>query len=446
MRKHKENDSKTESISKPGLLWLARLAGMGTALLPIAFIASCDVAHLHRGYDQAKADYLSQGLPWTPADMEREIGRENNLYWALKPAHDSFLAGKSLQARVFWSDLEKAGRRPYYDPVLDWGQGRGKSYSLDLFARQEISSAAGEAASLAVQNRWSEAMQLLSASSQTAITMRQAPSLTHQMCLTSRHTSYAALNCASQSPGNPQRLIELGEIIRPHCSPPSLREILKGEAMDNLWLYRNLRKLGGWTSLVGRFGNPDRNLTDQLTEGRTFRVAGDIEGVVERSLAAKKMAFWAGLFRRLQTVKAGSLDELNLVSSSAEDATVDRSPSGRLLSSGAEFLKYYCDWVRRDLARARVVRAAVLLQAAKAEGRQLKSVGDLPKADWRDPYDGQPLRVLWENGRVRVWSVGPDGSDNGGIFVPEDKLMTGKNPRGDLVVSLPFLKEAPALW
>lgn len=423
-----------------------RIAGLAVALLPIAFIASCDLAHLQRGYDKAKADYLAQGLPWKSSDMQSQVKEEENLFWSLKSAEEAMPDSGIHDRQAFWDKLAEGGPRPFYAPDLDWGQGRGKSYGYELSFGQRIDGAATLSVDLSNQGKKSESIRLLRSASSTLSTMKQVPSLIHLLCFNPRHLSYAALNCGSQSPGSPERLRDLAESIRPHCSPPNLREVLKGEAFDNLWLCRNLSKLGGWTSLLRVSGNPDRNFTDQLTRGKTFQTEGDVEGVVERSLATKKMVFWTGLYQRLKGVEPGSLDEIDLVAHSAEEALKDQSTSGRMLASGPDLMIWFCDWVRRDLARSRIVRAALLLQAAKAEGRELNSVQDLPKEDWRDPYDGQPIRVAWRDGRVRVWSVGPNGIDDLGVHLPEDQLTKDAKQPGDLVVSLPFQKGASAVW
>ena len=49
----------------------------------------------------------------------------------------------------------------------------------------------------------------------------------------------------------------------------------------------------------------------------------------------------------------------------------------------------------------------------------------------QDPYDGRPLRYRKVGARYLLYSIGPDGKDDGGKVVPLGDILAGKS--GDLV-------------
>jgi hypothetical protein len=100
-----------------------------------------------------------------------------------------------------------------------------------------------------------------------------------------------------------------------------------------------------------------------------------------------------------------------------EATAKDRPVLVRLL---APALGKVCDAARRSQAQLRCASAATAAERyRRAKGRwpdaldELKGAGYLPGVP-ADPYDGQPLRWRRLDGGRVVYSVGPDGEDNGG--------------------------------
>ena len=72
----------------------------------------------------------------------------------------------------------------------------------------------------------------------------------------------------------------------------------------------------------------------------------------------------------------------------------------------------------KEVAILRVVQAANLVLAVRGEGIEFPlDLLDTPE-DWPlDPFDGRPMRYRrLDASSFRVYSVGPDGVDDGGTF------------------------------
>jgi hypothetical protein len=128
------------------------------------------------------------------------------------------------------------------------------------------------------------------------------------------------------------------------------------------------------------------------------RALGLRTGLSSRSVAADAFAELHGYMRR-----AESVDRAAFATASREAAAIEaeagRSKNPELLvpSVSKSFQRHH-----EVLARLRLVRAAAAFRAT----------GELPDLD--DPFGGKLLHTI-ENGKVKVWSVGPDGKDDGGL-------------------------------
>lgn len=87
---------------------------------------------------------------------------------------------------------------------------------------------------------------------------------------------------------------------------------------------------------------------------------------------------------------------------------------GRTLAPMATYLTPYSRNLISvaDLLEARLVLARVALVAFRAGGQEAMTF--IPKSV--DPYDGRPVRCAFgPDGLILLWSVGPDGVDDGGL-------------------------------
>ena len=90
-----------------------------------------------------------------------------------------------------------------------------------------------------------------------------------------------------------------------------------------------------------------------------------------------------------------------------------------------------CGTARRDLARTAVAIERFRLAHGRPPGTLGELVPELLRAVPNDPFDGAPLRWVSTADGYRVYSVGPDGIDQGG-----DVEESG-TPSGDIVFRVP---------
>ncbi len=101
-------------------------------------------------------------------------------------------------------------------------------------------------------------------------------------------------------------------------------------------------------------------------------------------------------------------------------------------SIGQHFIRYY--YVQ---ARSRLMLTALLLAARKGEtGRYPVSLAELRTSQTFDPFSGQPFVYSPTASGYKLYSVGPNGKDDGGKPYHEGKM----NPRnaGDLLLTPSF--------
>ena len=102
----------------------------------------------------------------------------------------------------------------------------------------------------------------------------------------------------------------------------------------------------------------------------------------------------------------------------------------------------------KDNARGQMVLIALDVAAhRKAGGTYPASLSDLPSADAlpRDPFSGEPFNYRREPKGFVLWSVGPDGDDDGGLTREElTEVDTSQDDEdGDVVLRVPPKKPKP---
>jgi hypothetical protein len=98
--------------------------------------------------------------------------------------------------------------------------------------------------------------------------------------------------------------------------------------------------------------------------------------------------------------------------------------------SGLAQLRLLADALQLDQAALRCTIALVAVERYRlATGRLPATLDELvPRflaAVPLDPYDGQPLRLRATDEGLTIYSVGPDGQDNGGTLDPKEPKRAG---------------------
>ena len=195
----------------------------------------------------------------------------------------------------------------------------------------------------------------------------------------------------------------------------SLREILKTKPGDV--------KPRDWSQ---SFKDPADQARMQATSDR--QVEANLVATMDASIARAKLPFSRDLPEVLQPA-----DPLSAMMVSLE--TSRRRSNSRLS-------------YERNLAESRLLLAAMALQAyAKDKGQIPQALGELaPKylqSVPRDPFvSNSPLRYKSDNSSFRLYSVGPDGVDDGGA--PIEGRGTTLDSRGDITSGLPATEPSAA--
>ena len=155
----------------------------------------------------------------------------------------------------------------------------------------------------------------------------------------------------------------------------------------------------------------------------------------------------------LESDLTGYLDAVEELQRAADEglasyrATVSRLHATRSERGGAGMLASLLlpavDGVANHLLLAEAQRSLLRL-ALEARGHHVRHGAwpepgsaipgeDRPGSAWpRDPYAEAPLRAAIRDGELVLWSIGPDGADDGGL--KECETAPGQDPQGDVIL------------
>jgi hypothetical protein len=184
-------------------------------------------------------------------------------------------------------------------------------------------------------------------------------------------------------------------------------------------------------------GNATPSTLGRLTGGRG---TADTGMAVLMNLPGEMRREHATLLRYMnQEVEAAKLPEMQQKKRLDEmgAGVAQQTPLVRLLLPAMNKL---ADADRRTHAQ---IRCAIVMLAAecyrRAHNRWPESVSDLVKDGFlgeipTDPYDGAPVRIKRVENALVIYTVGPDGQDNGGTLEPRNRMLLA--PGTDLGVHL----------
>ena len=96
--------------------------------------------------------------------------------------------------------------------------------------------------------------------------------------------------------------------------------------------------------------------------------------------------------------------------------------------------------VKKQLAQEIAERALLEALIMHADSGSFPTSIDQIPGHWIDPFNDQPLHLKLMKGGIRIYSVGPDRKDDGGLTAAELKSDTAK----DVVAAFPPVKPSPA--
>jgi hypothetical protein len=438
------------AILGAGVLFLCGLGGM-------AALQVFDFPIAARQLPAAEREYRALGLPWVAADLRprpavveaenaaipiREIVASGLLEGfsreyeeiegllrdgRLAEAEERLRAHREVLARIV-----DAARRPDLDFERDWDLGpflllpeyaeiRSMARLLVLDGRLKAARGDTEGA----------ASRLVDVRRIGAHAGREPIVIGHLVYVACESMALRALEDALASRrGDAAGLARLRAVAEADLSPPVFRDALRGEMYMGIAAIRNFnhRQL---RQVASTKADADLHL-----DPATLRRDGAPRGTVERAFLARHLQMWAEAERRM----ARHPDDVRAQSRVVQELSARLDGERRLSHlTSALFFPVFTQaadaYVRREATERTVLAAARVLEFEARHGRfpdRLEEVGALSP----DPFDGEPLRYRQTDDGFRVYSVGSNMRDEGGL-VPSETPDGGDRRAGDVVAGYP---------
>lgn len=443
-----------------------RLHGLlvATAALSLIVVAGCRSRQRPRagreaadGLDQAAVTYRSGGWPWVARDLQSTCGPPNGAV-QFRRAESAFpfdefdRASNQLETLAAQGRFAELSRRiAAYDPFIDlavavtganslwfarnWDIAMSRPFPeyghITAFVRAICLRAEARASNIDIEGAIRDlhaAWRLSGLASCDPTVVALLTGMKDEII-----TLRAAVVCAARF-ARTSDLSRLAEILDENRTE-NLEPALKTEAYSELAIARNFVALGGIRGIQrvasGEFGISRTNTTpgwfrqDGLPEDATARANTDdvlrVWSAVTPLLSRRDLPIWD-----LSEAVAGTL------------AGAERQ-AGR----GGELVRLICDpalyrtvaavakYREADLRVASALVRALIVRSRS--GAFPKDAVSIPGARL-DPYTNQPLKVKVRAGAYRVYSVGPDLRDDGGLGRHEPGAS---DSRFDIVAAYP---------
>ena len=436
--------------------------------LPIALVISSAVAAglyaFFRYYDyyfaiselaQAESAYKASGLPWTaddlrpypPVAVSENAAPDILATIKLVPSrafdYSKFTEDRIRQLRAtnkhqellnildpFQDSLDKmvvAVKKPRFDSNPDWDLGEDLVFRELAHMRWFVKRLTFRAEANAGLGKHLEALRDLEAAWRLAHHIGQEP---FTIFITASSSSQAVvldsiLRCASKSNFDQTSLTRLIEILLSR-EEPNLIAALRGEIYMGLAVLRKEKGIDSFfpeinSDLVGSMDNWIDDRFPARTRYAAIRV---------RYLQANA---------EIGHMLAKSNPDFNLLGRKS-DEVIDRYEDRRGKSHrfvGFGFSIYTNGYLNSRSRRISTLSLLRNLQIKLETGKLSEAIDQIP-GSWVDPFTSKPLKLVRKGNTIRIYSVGPDLKDEGGLAKSESKYSND-----DIVMIYPPLPLKP---
>lgn len=377
-------------------------------------------------------DYRAEGLPWAAADIASNVSAADNAAPLFRRAVAALPEEKVCDA--FGKSLLEGGTEkllPRFDPALrlahlaaerprldfarDWDLGPNlllpEGARFKLFAKLLVARAEGRA----VRGDDAGALADLEDARRLAALIGNEPVLISALVSVAcdRIATAGAGRCLVTAAGDAGRLARYRRWLAAPASLPDLNRAFRGEVYLILVAARNLDRFGMGRGLLPAAdfevfaGEPEEGVVDPFPVMRH-------EGLPTNTRSKAYMARCLQMFTELSRATHRLTDDMEAVGRHADAILTRHSESKGLSYRGSDVLFPVFSQFGRSNRVAGASRAIVLAFADAL--LQHAETGRWPTStSVRDPLGTAKLRIRFDGKRFRVWSVGRNGVNDGGL-------------------------------
>lgn len=375
---------------------------------------------------QTIRDYRAADLPWNAGDIETPVRSEENAAPLLRQAI-RLMPGKAADeafSKRFQSGtadptpyaqalrlVHEAVKKPKLDFRRDWDLGPELLFTEYSPVRRLCTAFAVRAEGRAARNDDAGALRDLEDARRLAVLIGSEPVVISPLVGAASEALVlrGAQKCMAKAARDSERLVAYRAWLAVPTSLPDLNLALRGDLYRIVTMSRNFDQLG-----VGGGLNPQNDIDAFANEGPMPTIVPRRDGVPgnlrSQAYMARALQMWTELARTTNGLKAPP----EMVGAQAR-VIGGKYENAKGLSHGLDAILFpvFIQFSRTNLLTRS--RRAVTLALADAMILHARS-GRWPTAtSTSDPLGDGPLKVRFDGKRFRVWSVGRDGKDDGGL-------------------------------
>lgn len=420
-----------------------------------------DIGPAAREADEAAIAYRKAGLPWEAKDLQPNppvapndnaapilrqaiaLYESKKLARKVRPLFDALKAGdtKALDGGLqqFGPALKlaaPAADKPGVDFQRDWDLGpdlvfaeyKGLKDFTKVFAiRAERRAAIGDVDGCFEDLIHAWRLGLLAGKEPTQISM-----LVDIACKSI--TLDRVRRCATLFRNRADALGRLDALFDQFKGEPNLAFSLRGNMYEGLAAIRNLPQYGR-AKETGQSDDDSGGSLPKLDPSKLVRT-GLPRDPLSRAFAARHVQVWLEAKQRLDEhsedpeAQSKALDQIidRISTPFRASYTFEETMLSLFSQSGVAIVRHTADKrATQALVRALIVEAKT--------GALPKRIEDIP-GNWTDPFTKKPLRLVSVNGSIRIYSVGHDRRDDGGLTRSELKKK-GIEHSDDVIAACP---------
>lgn len=425
-----------------------------------------DIGPEARDAERIAAEYRAAGLPWEAKDLTKELGARPGtnggpilLGIAKLPETERFSKELSRMqdaatdgdwARVdegFKTDelimkvLDKVAASDKLDFQRDYDLGSVLTFTELTISKDAVRAFCLKARRAAAKGDVSGAIMEFNKAFKLSAMMRDDPTLIGMLVQIAEHSAALASvrACAAQLKDNPAGLAQLTALTERNAEVPDLEYSLRGEMYMGIAILRNVDQYGGFRNLIRNVSGGDDPGSD-VDQGPkidpTKLVRTGLPGsTIARALMARHIQVWLEAKQKMDLHPGdpeGMAKELDVITE-----RIGKSPKASEMFLEILFPVFSQAGAAVVQDEAQVVITEAMVAALKyrhEHGALPKTMAEIP-GDFKDPFTKEPLKLKSVNGSMRIYSVGRNHKDDGGLTRSESK----EHESDDVVAAYPPL-------